>query len=80
MNQMTIMPPAAPRSYTDNQLQLIKQTYAKDCNPMEFNVFMEVAKRYGLDPFKKQMFCNIYNKNAKPDDKKQRTMVFHHGH
>ncbi|TQV80361.1 phage recombination protein Bet [Denitrobaculum tricleocarpae] len=76
MNQVTVMPPMAPRSYTDNQLQLIHQTYAKDCTAQEFNVFIEVAKRYGLDPFKKQMYCNIYNKDAKPNDKKQRTMVF----
>ena len=37
-------------------IELIRKTIASDCNEEEFSLFMEVAKRTGLDPFMKQIY------------------------
>ena len=37
------------------QIALVKHTIAADCNEPEFNLFMEAARSYGLDPFRKQV-------------------------
>ena len=52
----------AVRNYTAPQLALIRQTVAKDCNPNEFDLFIEICKQQGLDPFKKQIYGQVYNK------------------
>src|SRR5437588_3768957 len=61
----------APRSYSATQLALIRRTVAKDCNQEEFDLFIEICKQQGLDPFKKQIFAQVYNK----DDPKKRQLV-----
>ena len=48
---------------TPKQLTLVKQTLAKDCNDEEFNLFCEVAKAKGLDPFLKQIIPMVFSKN-----------------
>jgi len=63
----------AHRSYTSTQLALIRRTVAKDCNHEEFDLFIEICKQQGLDPFKKQIFAQVYNKD-KPD-KRQLVIV-----
>lgn len=55
--------------YNASQLALIKRTVAADCNNDEFDLFCEVCKRVGLDPFRKQIYAVVYNKN-KPDKRK----------
>lgn len=55
------------------QIALIKRTVAKDCNDDEFNLFMEAAKRYGLDPFRKQISALVFNKNK--SDKRQMAII-----
>jgi hypothetical protein len=40
--------------YSSEQRQLIHDTVAKGCSETEFALLMELAKRYGLDPFQKQ--------------------------
>ena len=52
--------------YNASQIALIRQTVAKDCNDHEFNLFFEAARRYGLDPFRKQIIALVFNKD-KPD-------------
>lgn len=48
------------------QIALVKHTIAKDCNDDEFNLFMEAARSYGLDPFRKQIMPLVFSKeNAK---------------
>jgi phage recombination protein Bet len=42
---------------------------AKDCQPEEFNLFIAVAQRAGLDPFRKQISALVFNKN-KPDKRR----------
>lgn len=57
---------SALMNYTASQLTTIKNTVAKDTNNLEFDLFMNAAKSYGLDPFRKQISAIVFNKaNAK---------------
>ncbi len=60
-------------NYTGSQLRLIQQTFAKDCNVPEFDLYINTCINYGLDPFKKQIYAQVYNKD-KPD-KRQLVIV-----
>lgn len=55
--------------YTGKQLDLIRRTVASDCDPTEFDLYLEVARRVGLDPFRKQIYAVVYNKD-KPEKRK----------
>lgn len=44
------------------QIELIRRTVASDCNDSEFDLFMEAAKSYGLDPFRKQVIPLVFSK------------------
>lgn len=57
--------------FSGSQLALIKHTVAKDCNDTEFSLFMEAARAYGLDPFRKQISALVFNK----DNAKKRQMA-----
>ncbi len=65
MNNVATLAPA----FTGRQLALIQNTVAKDCLPEEFNLFIAVAHRAGLDPFRKQISALVFNKN-KPDKRR----------
>jgi phage recombination protein Bet len=39
------------------QMDLIRATVAKDCNPAELAMFLELCARYELDPFSKQIWA-----------------------
>jgi phage recombination protein Bet len=60
---MTAVMPIRPRDYTGAQLDLVKRTVAADCSPDEFNLFVEVCKRVGLDPFRRQIYAVVYSKD-----------------
>lgn len=62
----------APRSFEGKQLQLIRRTVAKDTTSEEFDMFIEICKRQGLDPFRRQIYALVYNK----DDAKKRQVAF----
>lgn len=62
MNALT----TSQHDFTPSQLATIKNTVARDANNVEFDLFMNMAKSYGLDPFRKQLHIIIYNKD-KPD-------------
>jgi phage recombination protein Bet len=66
---MRTVEPLRPRDYSPQQLDLIRRTVAKDCDRDEFDLFMEVCRRVGLDPFRKQIYAVVYNKD-KPDKRK----------
>lgn len=66
---MQTFEPLRPRDFTGAQLGLIRRTVAADCNTDEFDLFMEVSRRVGLDPFRKQIYAVVYNKD-KPDKRK----------
>lgn len=58
--------------YTPAQFDLIRKSHA-DLTETEFNQFMHVAMRSGLDPLRKQIYGILHNAN-KPD-KRQLTIV-----
>lgn len=49
-------------SLSAKQMELVRNTIAKDCDAAEFNLFMEAARSYGLDPFRKQILPLVFNK------------------
>lgn len=49
-------------SLSGGQLALVKDTIARDCNKEEFDLFMEYARNYGLNPFAKQIIPLVFNK------------------
>ncbi len=52
----------AQLSHTPRQLAIIQNTVARDCNTDEFNLFVEVARAKGLDPFLGQIIPMIFSK------------------
>lgn len=61
-----------------HQIALVKSTVARDCNDAEFNLFMEAAKSYGLDPFRKQILPLVFNKNN-PEKRRMSIVVSRDG-
>lgn len=49
-------------AYSGAQLALIRRTVAVDCNDMEFDLFVTVARHAGLDPFRRQISAIVFNK------------------
>ncbi|MFN3650049.1 MAG: phage recombination protein Bet [Armatimonadota bacterium] len=47
----------APVEFTEEQLRVITETVAKDCSPLELQLFLHTAKRTGLDPLLKQIYA-----------------------
>ncbi|SFJ54387.1 phage recombination protein Bet [Phyllobacterium sp. CL33Tsu] len=50
-------------THSSKQIALIQSTVAKDCNTAEFNLFIEVARAKGLDPFLGQIIPMIFSKD-----------------
>lgn len=57
--------------FTPSQLTTIKNTVAKDTNHLEFDLFMNAARSYGLDPFRKQISAIVFSK----DNQEKRQMA-----
>ena len=64
--------------FSPAQLRTIRQTVARDANDTEFNLFMEAARSYKLDPFRKQIISVVFNKD-KPDRRQQAIIVSRDG-
>lgn len=47
----------ARHSWDKSQVEVIRRTVAKDCNRDELAMFLEVASRYQLDPFLRELFA-----------------------
>lgn len=71
-NVVALQPKTSVREYTPNQMALIQRTVAADATADEFNMFMQICQRGGLDPFRKQLYCVVYSK----DDPKKRKVSF----
>lgn len=63
-----------PVDYTASQMQTIRRTVAADCNDGEFNLFMEAARSFGLDPFRRQISAIVFNKD-KPERRRMAIIV-----
>lgn len=59
--------------FQPRQLNLIRQTVAKDCNPAEFDQFIHICKHTRLDPLRRQIYCFVFNKLDA--DRRQMTVV-----
>ncbi len=46
--------------YNSDEIQLIKNMYAKDATPEEFALLMYMSKKYGLDILTKEIWCVKY--------------------
>ena len=57
-----------------HQLDLIRRTIAKDCSRAEFDLFIETAQRYGLDPFRRQIMPLVFSKD-RPDKRRMVIIV-----
>lgn len=55
------------------QLELIRRTVAKDCNPAEFDQFIHICKAVRLDPLRRQIYAFVFSKNE--PEKRQMTIV-----
>lgn len=60
--------------YSGAQLLTIRNTVASDTNDLEFDLFMNAAKSYGLDPFRKQISAIVFNK-TKPEKRRMAIIV-----
>lgn len=63
---------ASNTTYSGAQLNLIRNTVAKDCHPMEFELFVTVAHSAGLDPLRKQISAIVFDKH---DPQKRRMSI-----
>lgn len=50
-------------SLEGKQLDLIRRTVAKDCDPAEFDQFIHICKAVGLDPLRRQIYAFVFGKN-----------------
>ena len=64
--------------HTPRQILLIKETIAKDCNNDEFNLFVEVARGKGLDPFLGQIIPMVFSKDN-PQKRKMTIIISRDG-
>lgn len=68
----------AVSGFTPSQLRTIKATVARDTDDLEFDLFLEACRSYGLDPFRKQIHAVVYNKD-KPDKRNMSIIVSRDG-
>ena len=54
---------SALADYTASQMRTIKHTVAADTNAQEFDLFLEAARSYGLDPFRRQISAIVFSKD-----------------
>ena len=55
--------PLRPSGLRPHQLDLLRKTVASDCSREEFDLFVETAEHYGLDPFRRQIMPLIIGKH-----------------
>lgn len=63
MGSVVSLQPHGAADLSSRQIDLIKRTIASDTNGPEFDLFIEVAKRVGLDPFRRQIMPLVFSKS-----------------
>lgn len=61
-------------TFTSSQVALIRRTVAKDCDPNEFDLFVEMCKARGLNPLLRHCYAFVFSKN-KPSDRQMVIVV-----
>jgi hypothetical protein len=56
----------ARHQWDGSQVAVIRKTVAKDCDANELAMFLEVAARYKLDPFTREIFAAKFNGSSGP--------------
>jgi len=59
--------------WNGKELDLIRRTVAKDCNPPEFDMFMHICKNVRLDPLRRQIYAFVFGKDG--TDKRKMAIV-----
>lgn len=59
-------------TFNSSQVALIRRTVAKDCNPNEFDLFVEMCKARGLNPLLRHCYAFVFNKG---DDKRRQMVI-----
>jgi len=67
MSELTATTQNVPWFENQGQLNLLMRTFAKGATKDQFAIFVGVAKRTGLDPFSKQIYCVIRNGKSGPE-------------
>ncbi len=75
MNAVSSLRSGSSNTYAPAQLQLIRRTVAADCNEDEFNLFINVARLTGLDPFRKQIYALVFHKNVRDKSKRRLAII-----
>lgn len=50
-------------TFDGKQLDLIRRTVAKDCDPAEFDQFIHICRAVQLDPLRRQIYAFVFGKN-----------------
>lgn len=61
--------------FTPAQLDIIKKTCAPETNQDEFNLFIEAARGYGLNPMKRQIMAMVFGAKAKDQSKRRMSLI-----
>jgi len=48
--------------FSNQEMALIRQTVAKDCNDAEFDMFLHICRTVGLDPLRRQIYAFVFYK------------------
>lgn len=70
--------PVVVQEWSRDQIQLLKTQVAKGCSDLELDLFFQVCKRTGLDPFSRQIYAisrNIFNPETRLKEPKMSIQV-----
>jgi phage recombination protein Bet len=58
------------RRFTQEQIDLLKRTVARNTDNDQFTLFMQVCQKHGLDPFVKEVYCVLFHTDKHHKDDK----------